>query len=222
MADWYPVLLRLGGRLCVVIGGGKVAERRTAGLLSAGAKVRIVSPALTPALGERAAEGAVEWRRKEADPSDLDGAYLAFAATDRPEVNRAMVEAADRADIPINVADDGESGDFMLPAVLRRGDLVLAAGVSGGGPALAARIVRELGERYGPEYARYAAAYRQIRAAVRSLAHDGKERRELLAAAAEHAVLAEFAEEWTAAGADRDPRIWVERLRAIVRANHHI
>ncbi|WP_276352850.1 precorrin-2 dehydrogenase/sirohydrochlorin ferrochelatase family protein [Cohnella caldifontis] len=218
MAGWYPIMLRLDGRLCVVIGGGQVAERKTAGLLEAGAKVRVVSPELTPALSRLVSEAAMEWRKKEAEPSDWDGAFLAFAATDRPEVNRAMAEAAKESGIPVNVADEGESGDFILPAVLRRGDLLLAAGVSGSGPALAARIVRELAERYGPEYAGYAAAYREVRAAVRSYAENPEERRRLLAAAAEEEVLAE----WASSGLPGDPRGLVDRLRARVRPNHEV
>lgn len=208
MPGWYPIMLNVAGKLCVVVGGGPVAERKARGLLDAEARVRVVSPALTPGLSRLAADGLLEWRPKEAGPADWEGAVLGFAATDRPEANRRLAEAARQAGIWVNAADEGESGDFILPAVLRRGDLVLAACSSGASPALAARIVRELAERYGPEYGEYAALLRDIRAAAKSLVPDPERRRRMLAAASEE----RFLKEWLASDRAGDPRPAVESL----------
>ena len=212
--NWYPIMLDIEGKPCVVIGGGPVAERKARGLLEAGARVRVVSPKLTAGLEALAGEGKVEWRSKEADGSDLADAVLAFAAANVPEVNRRMTAAAREAGVPINAADEGMLGDFVLPAVLRRGRFVLTASASGAGPALASRVVRELAERYGPEYGDLADALARIRAVVKERVADPQERRMLLAAAAE----AGAAQDWLRDGVDEDPQQLLERLRRLSRS----
>lgn len=181
---WYPMLVRLDGRTVVVIGGGRVAERKVAALLEAEARVRVVSPSLTPALRRWAEEGRVEAVLREAEEADLDGAYLAFVAGGGDEFRARMIAAAKMRGVPVNAAGEGEEGDFLTPAVVRRGDLVLAVSASGASPALAARIAAELAERYGPEYVRLCKALRAVRRTVKARVPDPAERRRLLAAAA--------------------------------------
>jgi precorrin-2 dehydrogenase/sirohydrochlorin ferrochelatase len=187
---WYPMMMRLAGKLCVVIGGGAVAERKTAALLEAEARVRVVSPRLTPALRRWAEDGHVEAVVREARESDLDGAFLAFVAADSDNVRARMIAAAKSRGVLVNAAGEGEEGDFLTPAVVRRGDLVLAVSASGASPALAARIADELAERYGPEYERAARALRAVRQVVKERVADPAERRRLLTAAAGEAGLA--------------------------------
>ncbi|OUM99415.1 MAG: hypothetical protein BAA02_09835 [Paenibacillaceae bacterium ZCTH02-B3] len=184
---WYPMLVQLAGRPVVVIGGGRVAERKVAALLEAEARVRVVSPSLTPALRRWAEEGRVEAVLREAEAADLDGAYLAFVAGGDDEFRARMIAAAKARGVPVNAAGDGEKGDFLTPAVVRRGDLVLAVSVSGASPALAARIAAELKERYGSEYERLSKALRAVRRTVKARVPDPVERRRLLAAAASEA-----------------------------------
>jgi precorrin-2 dehydrogenase/sirohydrochlorin ferrochelatase len=122
-----------------------------------------------------------------------------------------LAEAARRHGIPVNVADDGGAGDFLVPAILRRGRFVLTAGVSGAGPALAARVIRELSARYGPEYADYAEALAHVRSIVKSRVENADERRRLLAAAAQADALEEWRRaDWPAVDHDR----LLKRLRA--------
>lgn len=210
MSGWYPVMLNIDGKTCVVIGGGAVAERKVGGLLEAGARVRLVSPTVVPALGRLAAEGLLEWKQRAAEAADVEGAALAFVATDDPAVNRRMAAAAKAAGVPVNAADEGEGGDFMVPAVLRRGDFVLTASTTGAGPAFASRVIHELGERYGEEYAGYAETLRDIRGVVKRSVGDPEERRRLLAAAADADALAE----WRAAERDGAPRRCLDALRS--------
>ncbi|WP_123041309.1 precorrin-2 dehydrogenase/sirohydrochlorin ferrochelatase family protein [Cohnella candidum] len=209
MAEWYPVMLRMEGKLAVVIGGGPVAERKVCGLLEAGAQIRVVSPELTEGLRTLAEVGRLEWRQKEAEASDLAGATLVFAAAGSSEANLRITAAAAASGIPVNAAEDGEAGDFILPAVLRRGRFILTASVSGAGPALASRVVRELETRYGPEYAEYADELRRIRRIVKERVSSREERRRLLAAAAETDAL----EEWRTTGIAAEPDRLLERLR---------
>lgn len=213
MANWYPLLLKLEGRKCVVFGGGAVAQRKAGGLLETGADVLVVSPRLTPELLEWSRQGRLRWTAREAEESDLDGAALTFAATDRPDLNRRLAEAAAGRGIPANVADDGESGDFIVPAVLRRGGLVLTASASGAGPALPVRIIGELAERYGHDYNENVEILRTIRRIVKSSVADPAERRALLGAAVTDEALAE----WRAASRLDDADELVARLRQLAK-----
>ena len=148
----YPVLLDIAGKICVVIGGGSVAERKVRGLLESGASVSVVSPEVTSGLAGLASQGIVEWRKKKYTNDDLVGAVLIFAATDDREVQGLISRAAGVNGQLLNVADDPDSCSFHVPATMRRGDLTLAVSTSGKSPAVAALIRQQLEEEFGPEY----------------------------------------------------------------------
>ncbi len=145
----YPIFLGLSGRRCVVVGGGEVANRKARKLLQARARVVVISPEIQPELESV----AVEIQRRPYEEGDLEGAYLAFAATDSREVNAAVTREARGRDIPVNVADVPSEGDFALPSVLRRGQLQVAVSTGGASPTLARRIRYELESTFGPEWA---------------------------------------------------------------------
>jgi precorrin-2 dehydrogenase/sirohydrochlorin ferrochelatase len=209
VSEWYPIMLKIEGRKCVVFGGGAVAQRKTAGLLQADADVYVISPKVTPTLREWAESGHLQLMEREAEQRDIDGAILVFAATDRPDINHWIAEMAGNQGIPVNIADDGERGDFLTPAVVRRGGLVLTASASGAGPALAAKIMQELADRYGPEYKENVEALRTIRAVVKAEVADSSERRALLQAA----VTDEALTEWRTASWLQDKDKLLNRLR---------
>src|SRR5438876_8799276 len=165
---FYPVFLELAGRHVLVVGGGLVAERRVHGLLAADATVTVVSPALTPALAALASGGRLRHHRRGFEPGDLDGVDLAFAATDRGEVNAALFVAARARGVWVNAADDPAHCTFILPAVVRRGGLSVAVSTGGTSPALA-RAIREELERYlTAEYATLAEIAAEARRAMRA------------------------------------------------------
>lgn len=211
MESGYPIVLDLKDKPVLIAGGGAVAERKAAALLEAGGDVTLVAPAFTPRLREWEADGRLRLAEREAREEDLDGAAIFFAATDDADANRRLAEAARARGVWTNVATDGEAGDFVTPAVVRRGDLILAVSASGAGPALAARVARELGERYGPEYAHLAAVLRAVRRAAKAIVGDTEERRRLLAASATDEALTV----WLEASPDEPPEELVERLRTL-------
>jgi len=145
----YPIFLDLSGRRCVVVGGGEVAGRKARKLLQARARVVVISPEM----GAELESVAVEVHRRPYREGDLEGAYLAFAATDSREVNAAVAREARERGIPVNVADRPSDGDFALPSTLRRGALQVAVSTGGASPTLARRIRDELEEVFGPEWA---------------------------------------------------------------------
>lgn len=148
----YPVCLNITGKLCVAVGGGSVAERKVRGLLAGGARVRVISPAVIESLAELAEQDVIEWQQKKYSSGDLAGAFLVFAATDRREVQQAILHDAILSGQLINVVDDPDSCSFQVPATVQRGDLTLAVATGGKSPAVAAMIRGRLEKEYGQEY----------------------------------------------------------------------
>lgn len=144
----YPLFLELKDRLCVVVGGGSVGRRKMHSLLAAGARVRLVDPLTSVEL----LPPGVEQLCRAYRPEDLTGAVLAFAATNRREVNAAVARDARSAGIFVNVADALEESDFTVPALLRRGALTVAVATEGQSPAVAALVRDEIAALLGPEW----------------------------------------------------------------------
>jgi len=145
----YPILLNLEKRLCVVVGAGMVGMRKVRSLLRSGARVRLIAPE-TDATENDLAE--VEVIRRTYRRGDLEGAFLAFAATDDPKVNAAVLHEGRDAGVLVNRTDAPEEGDFSLPALLRRGELTVSVSTGGSSPALAALVRDRLGASLGPEW----------------------------------------------------------------------
>jgi precorrin-2 dehydrogenase / sirohydrochlorin ferrochelatase len=148
----YPVCLDLGGRPCIVVGGGAVAERKIRGLLGAGARVTVVSPALTPGLLALAAEARLHWTPREYRAGDLGEAWLVMIATDDHAVNEEVAAEARARRVWANCADDPERCDFALPAIARRGPLTVAVSTGGASPALAQVAREEIERRLSAEW----------------------------------------------------------------------
>jgi precorrin-2 dehydrogenase/sirohydrochlorin ferrochelatase len=148
----YPVSLDITNKLCVVVGGGNVAARKVRGILTAGGHVRIVSPECSARLDALMGQSGIEWRQKLFGVEDLAGAFLVFAATDNPAVQKTIVQAAHARNLLVNVADSPELCDFQIPAVLRRGDLSISVATNGTTPAVAAMVRKRLEELIGEEY----------------------------------------------------------------------
>lgn len=149
---YYPVFLDIQNRPCLVVGGGPVAERKVLGLLSAGAKVTVVSPRTTKKLGELAKEDRVKHQKGRFTPGMLKGFFLAIAATDSKEVNAAVWMEAEALGLPVNVVDDPAHCSFIMPSVVDRGALTVAISTSGKSPLLARRLREELEKIIGTEY----------------------------------------------------------------------
>ena len=150
MSARYAAFLALEGRRCVVVGGGAVAERKVGTLLECGAPVVIVATRAGDGLRKAAAEGRLTLHERPYGRGDLAGARLAFAATNDPTVNAAVVAEARADGIPVNSVDAPDSGDFIVPATLRRGDVTLAISTGGRGPSFARHLRDELAEWLTP------------------------------------------------------------------------
>ncbi len=140
----YPVFLNLKSRLVVLVGAGAVGRRKLAGLLRCGAQVKLIDPCLA---GQSSPAAGVETIPRGFETGDLAGAALVFACTDRPEVNRTVIEEARRHGILCSCSEQPSQADFALPALLRRGPLAIAVSTGGGSPALAAQLRDHLAEQ---------------------------------------------------------------------------
>ncbi len=141
MAD-YPLNIEVADRLCVVVGGGNVGRRKVAGLLAAGARVKLIDP--HPPVFKQA--DRLELVARSYRAGDLDRAFLVFAATGKSELDRAIAAEARRQGALVTLPGEPAAGDFSLPSVLRRGDLTVSISTAGRSPALAASLKEQLSE----------------------------------------------------------------------------
>lgn len=172
--SYYPVFLEMNQRRCVVIGGGAVAERKVAGLLKVGATVTVISPQVTGKIAQWVKLGSIDLLASYYQAGDLAGYEIVFVATDHSEVNAVVCEEAKSRGVWVNAADDPASCDFILPSVLRRGDLTVAVSTGGRSPALSRAIREELESYFTKEYEILAGLAAEVREELRqrSLAPD--------------------------------------------------
>jgi precorrin-2 dehydrogenase/sirohydrochlorin ferrochelatase len=215
---YYPVFLNLRGRPCVVVGGGKVAERKVRAMLRAGASVRVISPGLTPALVLLRAKKKIQVTPRRYRKGDLlesgPGSgrplpLLVFAATNHPATQRTVREDAETLGILLNAADDREHSTFLVPASFAQGDLQVAISTSGASPALARNLRRKLQATLGSEYAAYLRFLRAGRKQVLRLVPSQKRRAQVF-----RQLAGRLGAEWFQAG---KPRATENEVRKLLR-----
>ncbi len=161
---FYIACLKLTGRRCVVVGGGEVGLEKVEGLLACDGLVTVIAPTANAALQALAREGSIVWERREyGGPADLEGTFMAIAATDDTDVNIAVYEDAERRAMLVNVVDVPPLCNFILPAIVRSGPLAIAISTAGASPALAKRMKREIEGQFGADYARLAVLLNEAR-----------------------------------------------------------
>ena len=165
---YYPLFADLHGRRCVVVGGGVVAQRKVTTLLDYGAAITVVSPTATTRLLAYARRGRVRYLARAFRPADLRGAWLVYAATDDQRINESVYRTASRLRIFTNVVDQKPLCSFIAPAIVKRGDLVIAISTGGMSPAVAKRLRRELTAYVGADYARMLKLLGGLREAAKS------------------------------------------------------
>ena len=152
---YYPLFLDLTGRVCVVVGGGKVAERKVESLIDAGALLTVISPKISPALAKLVRSGSVTHLKKRFKPGLLDGIFLVIGASSSKTVNALVASEGRKSGAIVNIVDDPALCDFIVPSLIERGELKIAVSTSAKCPGLAKELRLELEENYGPEYGEY-------------------------------------------------------------------
>lgn len=160
MNNYYPAFINLCGKKCVVVGGGKVAERKVASLLSTGADVMVISPVLTDTIEKHKKRGRIRHIRRNYRSGDLKGAFLVIAATSDERINRKV---SDDAPCLVNVADKPEMANFIVPSVVNRGPMTIAVSTSGASPAIARAVRKELELLYNKDFGQFLDFLKKLR-----------------------------------------------------------
>ncbi|MGB8494379.1 MAG: bifunctional precorrin-2 dehydrogenase/sirohydrochlorin ferrochelatase [Candidatus Acidiferrum sp.] len=188
----FPILLKLKAKTCVVVGAGKIAAAKAAGLLSSGARVVVIGPRAAKWVRSQARTGKVIWQRRRFVAADVEHAFLVVAATNSNEVNEAVFRACVERGVLCNVVDDPGRCDFFYPAIVRRGPLQIAISTGGHSPALARRLRMELEQQFGLEYGAWVENVGQMRRKLLSWDLAPAERRRVLDQIASHESFEEF------------------------------
>lgn len=174
---YYPVFLALNGKKAVIVGGGRVAERKAAALITAGAIVEVVSPAITKVLRDYREKGSIRHKRKKYEKADLQDAFIVIAASSSKETNSQVNIDARQL---VNVVDTPSEGNFITPSIVRRGPLTIAISTEGCSPAVSKAIRKEIQSLYGPEFSKYLRFAGKVRKEAMSGIKDSRERERFL------------------------------------------
>ena len=150
--QYYPIYLNITNKRCIVVGGGEVGERKAERLLECGAHVVVIGRALTPLLEKMKEEGRIDHIDADYDDAYLEQASVVIGATNRDDVNKRISGDAGKRGILVNIVDDPARCDFILPSLVKRGDLVIAVSTGGRSPALAKKLREDMEASFGPEY----------------------------------------------------------------------
>lgn len=171
-----PVMLKVQGTRCVIVGGGEVARRRAQALLEAGAHVSVIAPAVNDEL----AAMPVRIERRGYETDDLAGARLVVVATDDPALNQRIADDARGLGALVNRADDPDAGDVTVPAHARHGPVTLSVHTAGISAAAAAAIRRELSDALDPDWPRLLEAVAEYRRRLKQEVPDPEQRQDRL------------------------------------------
>jgi siroheme synthase-like protein len=164
---YFPAFLDIRRKKCFIVGGGSVALRKANHLLGCGAQVTVISSSLHPDLAKLAKKKILRVIRRDYEPGDPRGTFIAVAATDDRKLNRRVAKDARKARALVNVVDDPELSDFILPAVVRRGNFTLAISTGGRSPALSRKLRERLETMFGAEYSSLVELVEEIRSSLK-------------------------------------------------------
>lgn len=184
--NYYPAFLDLEGKKAVVVGGGKVAERKALTLIKAGADVTVISPQLTQRLRKEKEAKRLRHKSRAYRSGDLKDSFLVIAATDSPEVN---TKVAGEAPSLLNVVDVPSECNFIAPSVVKRGALVFAISTGGTSPALAKAVRKEIEKLYGTVFSDYLGFVKALRSRAMQEVSDKQAREKFLKSLAAGEIL---------------------------------
>jgi precorrin-2 dehydrogenase/sirohydrochlorin ferrochelatase len=176
---YYPILVDLKGRKVLVVGGGKVAYRKIVTLLDHGASVEVIARDLDRPLAELVEKGLIRNGGQEFCVDHLNGVFLVIAATSDAELNRRVSEKAQEKGLLVNAVDQPADCNFIVPSILRRGDLVVSVSTSGKSPAFARKIRKDLEEHFGDEFESFLTVMGRLRERVLALGLSHEQKREV-------------------------------------------
>ena len=166
MPSFYPIHINIDDKKCLVVGGGRVAERKVSVLVRYGGKVVVVSPTTTKKIKTLSKNKKIIWHKRIYRFSDLNKAFLVFCATNSEKINSEISKEAKKRGIIVNVVDSPEDCDFISPSLIERGHLKVSISTEGLAPLLSKRLREELERRFGKEYRQYTALIAKVRSTI--------------------------------------------------------
>ncbi len=161
---FYPMFVDIEGRRCLVVGGGPIGTEKAQKLIEHGASIRLVAPTITDELRDMVDHGQIaEYHARAYDPSDLDGCFLVISGTNLDAINRMVWQDAEAAGVICNIVDVPILCNFIVPSIVRRGELAVAISTGGASPVVAKHIRREIAATYGPEWEALVDLLRELR-----------------------------------------------------------
>ncbi len=195
---YYPVNLDVQNRRCLVVGGGSVGTRKVQTLLECGAAVTVVSKKMSEELKTLSAKTTLRLKKRPYQSSDLESMFLVICATSDKELNLRINSDAEKRNMLCNVADVPEACNFILPAIVKRGDLIIAISTSGTSPAFAKKLRKDLEKQFGREYAVFLKLMGAIRKRLLAENHDPEAHKPLFETLIQQGVLDMIKENKTA------------------------
>ncbi|MCG6881294.1 MAG: bifunctional precorrin-2 dehydrogenase/sirohydrochlorin ferrochelatase [Deltaproteobacteria bacterium] len=192
--SFYPVFVELEGKSVVVVGGGNVAFRKVTALLECGAVIHLAGRVLTPELQEMVEQKEIYFLGNEFEDEFLNGAFMVIAATDDKDLNHHVSTRAREKGVLVNAVDQPPDCDFIVPSILRRGDLLIAISTSGKSPAMARKIRKGLETQFGQEYEAFLAMMGRLRKEVLSLGFSQEENSRIFQKIVDADLLKDFSE----------------------------
>ena len=192
--SFYPVFVELEGKRVLVVGGGNVAFRKVTALLECGAVIHLAGRVLTSALQEMVENRSIRFLGNEFHDEFLNGAFMVIAATDDKDLNHHVSTCAREKGVLVNAVDQPPDCDFIVPSIIRRGDLLIAISTSGKSPAMARKIREGLETQFGQEYEAFLAMMGRLRKEVLSLGLSQKENSRIFQKIVDADLLTDFSE----------------------------
>ena len=189
MAHLFPVFLSLSGKKCLVVGGGRVAERKIADLLECEANINVISPTAGDSIQLWSNQGLISWQAREIEVSDLDNVFMVFVATNNMDANRLVVNWCRERGILVNAVDDPPNCDFYVPAVVRRNSLVVAISTEGKSPMFARKLREQLEGFIGEEYGEFVDFLGEQREPIKQAVNDIEKRKKIFEALVDSNIL---------------------------------
>ncbi|MEC0182511.1 NAD(P)-dependent oxidoreductase [Paenibacillus peoriae] len=209
LQHFVPISLNCKNKICCVVGGGSIAERKVKGLIGSGACITVISPNITPDLQLLANHKQLHWVNRVYREGDLQGAFLVYATTNQREVNNAVAHEARQRGILVNVTDRSEEADFITPGILRRGKLTISVSTAGAGPAVTADITSALEALFGSEYEPYLDFMYEMRQIIKRTVRSSRQRAKLLRRLASSGVLDQIRRHEFVAWTEQEIDLWI-------------
>lgn len=195
MKKYLPLFINLEGKKCVVVGGGKVAERKIKTLLKYGANITVVSPEITKNIAKLVEKKKIQYLKKKYSSEDIEDAFLVIAATSDSSINQQILNDAKFLvnSVESSLSINSSNISVIFPALFERDSLQIA--VSTDFPALSKTIRDELRQIYGKEFASYIEYLKKLRLDLREKIVDSKKRREVFRKIASRRVVSKLRQE---------------------------